>query len=75
MKQKFSEEEAQDALGRLISALKILPGIGPKSAQRMTYVYFNMIEVVLNYLVKHCNLLLRIYGHCRLCNSFRKRVM
>lgn len=31
------EPGPQDALQRLIAALKILPGVGPKSAQRMAY--------------------------------------
>ena len=36
---KISRQEPgpQDALQRLIAALKILPGVGPKSAQRMAY--------------------------------------
>ena len=36
---KFSrqEEKPQDALERLVAALRILPGVGPKSAQRMAY--------------------------------------
>ena len=28
-------EAPADALGRLIEALRVLPGVGPKSAQRM----------------------------------------
>ena len=30
-------EAPQDALGRLIEALRVLPGVGPKSAQRMAF--------------------------------------
>ena len=29
--------EPQDALSRLVEALRVLPGVGPKSAQRMAY--------------------------------------
>jgi recombination protein RecR len=32
-----AESGPQDALQRLIAALRILPGVGPKSAQRMAY--------------------------------------
>ena len=31
------QEAPQDALGRLIEALRVLPGVGPKSAQRMAF--------------------------------------
>ena len=30
-------EAPTDALGRLIEALRVLPGVGPKSAQRMAF--------------------------------------
>lgn len=36
-KSNQAEATPQDALQRLIAALRILPGVGPKSAQRMAY--------------------------------------
>ena len=38
-------EAPQDALARLIEALRVLPGVGPKSAQRMAFYCSNMIAM------------------------------
>ena len=57
----------QDAFSRLIHALKILPNVGPKSAQRMAYqlLQYNregaeeLVEALQHALkqVRHCTLL------------------
>ena len=60
-----------DAFVRLINALKILPNVGPKSAQRMAYqllqykreeaqeVWWNALQFALKQV-----------QHCRMCNTF-----
>ena len=64
------QEVPQDALGRLIEALRVLPGVGPKSAQRMAF-----------YLLQHDRNGAAVLGqslldavnnihHCSLCNTF-----
>ena len=50
----------QDALQRLIDALRVLPGVGPKSAQRMAF-----------YLLQHDRTgAVEKVGHCKRCNTF-----
>ena len=64
------EEESLDALQKLILALKVMPGIGPKSAQRMAYYLLQhnrsgalSLGVALQEAVEKIN-------HCTMCNSF-----
>lgn len=64
------EEESLDALQKLILALKVMPGIGPKSAQRMAYYLLQhnrsgalSLGVALKEAVEKIN-------HCTMCNSF-----
>ena len=59
-----------DALQKLILALKVMPGIGPKSAQRMAYYLLQhdrqgalSLGVALQDAVEKI-------GHCKKCNSF-----
>ena len=71
-----SAQEAQlDALQRLILALKVMPGIGPKSAQRMAYYLLQhdrqgalSLGVALQEAVEKI-------GHCSQCNSFSELVV
>ncbi len=37
MSENRSPDQAQDALQRMVQALRALPGVGPKSAQRMAF--------------------------------------
>jgi recombination protein RecR len=67
---KGSSEANLDALQRLILALKVMPGIGPKSAQRMAYYLLQhdrtgalSLGVALQDAVENI-------GHCTQCNSF-----
>ncbi len=59
-----------DALTRLAKALKILPNVGPKTAQRMAYhlLQHNKDEAI--ELVDALQAALRQVQHCRLCNTF-----
>jgi recombination protein RecR len=65
-----SIDPSLDALQRLILALKVMPGIGPKSAQRMAYYLLQhdrggalSLGVALQEAVENI-------GHCKKCNSF-----
>ena len=58
------------ALENLIGALRVLPGVGPKSAARMAYHLLQrdrrgaeQLAVALNHALTHLH-------HCRLCNNF-----
>ena len=42
-------EAPQDALGRLIEALRVLPGVGPKSAQRMAFYLLQHRQLLCNW--------------------------
>lgn len=62
--------DALDALQKLILALKVMPGIGPKSAQRMAYYLLQhdragalSLGIALQEAVENI-------GHCTQCNSF-----
>lgn len=70
MKKDNSTGQAQDALSRLIAALRILPGVGPKSAQRMAYHLLqhdrqgaHALGVALQDAVQEIH-------HCQRCNTF-----
>ena len=70
MSDNRSSDQAQDALSRMVQALRALPGVGPKSAQRMAF-----------HLLKHDRNGAAVLGqslldavnnihHCTLCNTF-----
>ena len=65
-----TQQDQLDALQRLILALKVMPGIGPKSAQRMAYYLLQhdrngalSLGVALQEAVEKI-------AHCSQCNSF-----
>ncbi|MCF7529704.1 recombination mediator RecR [Neisseria lisongii] len=59
-----------DAFTRLINALKILPNVGPKSAQRMAYQLLQYRREEAQELVDALQNALKQIHHCRLCNTF-----
>ncbi|MDO5059478.1 MAG: recombination mediator RecR [Neisseria sp.] len=59
-----------DAFTRLINALKVLPNVGPKSAQRMAYQLLQHQRDGAEELVAALQNALKQVGHCRLCNTF-----
>lgn len=65
-----SPDQAQDALSRMVQALKALPGVGPKSAQRMAFHLLqhdrNGAAVLGQSLLDAVNNI----QHCTLCNTF-----
>ena len=58
------------SLQRLIEALKCLPSVGPKSAQRMAYYLLHRDRIGANKLASALSSALDIIRHCRLCNDF-----
>ena len=63
-------EQVQDALQRLVQGLRVLPGVGPKSAQRMA---FHLLQHDRNGAALLGQSLLDAVNHihhCSLCNTF-----
>ncbi len=59
-----------DAFTRLINALKVLPNVGPKSAQRMAHQLLQHKREEAQELVDALQNALRLVHHCKLCNTF-----
>ena len=58
------------ALENLIGALRVLPGVGPKSAARMAYHLLQRDRRGAEQLATALNHALTHLHHCRLCNNF-----
>lgn len=58
------------ALQHLIDALRCLPGVGPKSAQRMAYYLLHRDRSGAADLAESLANALSVVKHCRLCNNF-----
>ncbi len=63
------------SLDDLIEALRRLPGVGPKSAQRMAYHLLQHDRDGLLQLGLACNAALTQIHHCELCNTFTEQVV
>lgn len=61
---------APSSLEALIEALRCLPGVGPKSAQRMAYHLMQHDRSGARRLADGLLLALEALRHCRLCNTF-----
>ena len=61
------------ALEQLISSLRCLPGVGPKSAQRMAYYLLQRDRKGANGLSIALDNALQVVGHCHLCNTFSEQ--
>ncbi len=55
------------ALGRLIEALRILPGVGPKSAQRMAFNLLERNRDGATGLARALDEAVTVIGHCKRC--------
>ena len=70
MSDNRSSDQPQDALSRMVQALRALPGVGPKSAQRMAFHLLqhdrNGAAVLGQSLLDAVNNI----HHCTLCNTF-----
>lgn len=60
-------------LDELIEALKSLPGVGPKSAQRMAYHLLQHDRDAMSTLGHSCLAALTKIQHCALCNTFTEQ--
>jgi recombination protein RecR len=60
----------QDALQRLIDALRVLPGVGPKSAQRMAFYLLQHDRTGAALLAQSLGEAVEKVGHCKRCNTF-----
>ena len=57
-------------LDRLVEALRVLPGVGPRSAQRMAYYLLQHDRAGAEALAQSLAEALRAVRHCGRCNSF-----
>ncbi len=62
--------KSPDAFARLINALKILPNVGPKSAQRMAYQLLQHSRSGAQELAEALQHALKQVHHCIRCNTF-----
>lgn len=60
----------QDALQRLVEALRCLPGVGPKSAQRMAFHLLQNDRAGASLLGESLLEAVRNIRHCSMCNTF-----
>ena len=59
-----------DALSHLVDALRCLPGVGPKSAQRMVFYLLQHQRQRGSHLAKCLEIAMRSIGHCTSCNNY-----
>ncbi len=62
--------DPQDALARLIQALKVLPGVGPKSAQRIAFHLLQHDRSGAQLLGQSLLDAVQTMQHCQQCNTF-----
>ena len=62
--------QSNDALSDLITALKALPNVGNKSAQRIAYHLLQHNRAGAQRIVATLSAALEKIRHCRLCNTF-----
>jgi len=61
------------ALEQLIDSLRCLPGVGPKSAQRMAYYLLQRDRKGASGLASALETALEVVDHCKLCNTFSEQ--
>lgn len=61
------------ALEQLIDSLRCLPGVGPKSAQRMAYYLLQRDRKGASALANALDTALQVVDHCQLCNTFSEQ--
>lgn len=66
---------AARGLERLVEALRVLPGVGPKSAQRMAYHLLQRDRAGADHLALSLEHALANVRHCEKCNSFTDEVL
>ena len=61
------------AIEQLIDSLRCLPGVGPKSAQRMAYYLLQRDRKGASSLAIALDNALQVVDHCKLCNTFSEQ--
>lgn len=61
------------SLEQLIDSLRCLPGVGPKSAQRMAYYLLQRDRKGARGLATALDQALQVVDHCKLCNTFSEQ--
>lgn len=61
------------ALEQLVESLRCLPGVGPKSAQRMAYHLLQRDRKGAHNLAIALDNALQVVAHCKLCNTFSEQ--
>ncbi len=61
------------ALEQLIDSLRCLPGVGPKSAQRMAFYLLQRDRSGAGALAAALEMALEVVDHCKLCNTFSEQ--
>lgn len=67
---KREQVPSAQGLERLIEALRVLPGVGPRSAQRMAYYLLQHERAGAEILAQALASALQAVHHCSQCNSF-----
>lgn len=65
----------QGLLPQLIDALRVLPGVGPKSAQRMAFHLLQRDREAGLELARVLDLAMREIGHCRRCRTLSEQAL
>ena len=63
------------ALEQLVDSLRCLPGVGPKSAQRMAYHLLQRDRKGAHNLAVALDSALQVVAHCKLCNTFSEQTI
>jgi recombination protein RecR len=63
------------SLEQLIDSLRCLPGVGPKSAQRMAYYLLQRDRKGARGLATALDQALQVVDHCKLCNTFSEQAI
>ena len=63
------------ALEQLIDSLRCLPGVGPKSAQRMAHYLLQRDRKGASGLATALDQALQVVDHCKLCNTFSEQAI
>src|SRR5512143_3649556 len=63
------------SLSRLIEALRCLPGVGPKSAQRMAYHLLQRDQPAAARLSRALGNAVALIRHCERCNTFTEEAV
>ncbi|HAU1190245.1 recombination protein RecR [Legionella pneumophila] len=66
---------AMDALGRLVEALRCLPGVGPKSAQRMVFHLLQHQRQRGLHLATCLEQAMKHISHCQQCNNYTEQTL